>query len=418
MDKIKIFDKILNSKLYLMLFSVIIAFIFWFVIVATVSPDSTRTISGIPVTVNENSGFISSAGLHVIEESSPKISVDVTGPRYLIGALTASDFIITPDVAKVTKSGKYSLRLDASLKKPNSKVSIVKVSPASAEFKFDTIVSKSLTVEVKVLNNSKVADGYVMEAASVSPKQVAVTGPYDEVSQVSRAVASIQVDSSAKATVTSKSAVVLFDSKNNQLDLKNIKIDNPTVTVTMPILKTKQAQLSVDYFNLPAGFDKSNIKCTITPKDLTVAGEESFINSLTTVKLDSIDFSTLDITNTLNDNITMPNGVINVDNITSASLSISLQNTSTKTLSTKDFKVINIPSGYSVKVRTTQLDNIKLFGPSSDIGNVSSVMATVDMSSVNIVEGTYQVPVTISVSSKTGYWVTSKYYVTINSWKD
>jgi YbbR domain-containing protein len=238
------------------------------------------------------------------------------------------------------------------------------------------------------------------------------------VSQVSRAIASIQVDSSAKSTVTAKSAVVLYDAKNNQLNLKNIKIYNQNVTVTMPILKTKQAQLSVDYLNLPAGFDKSNIKCTITPKEITAAGEENIINALTTVKLDSIDFSTLDITNTLSDTITMPNGVINVDNITSASLTVSLANTSTKTLSTKDFNVINIPNGYSVKVRTTQLNNIKLFGPSSDIGNVSTVTATVDMSSINIIEGTYEVPVTISVPSKTGYWVTGKYNVTINSWRN
>lgn len=69
-------------------------------------------------------------------------------------------------------------------------------------------------------------------------------------------------------------------------------------------------------------------------------------------------------------------------------------------------------------MRTSTLNNIKLFGPASDIGSVNSVTATVDMSAINVIEGTYEAPVTITVPGKSGYWVTSKYYVTINSWKN
>lgn len=418
MKKNNFFDKLMNNKLYLFLCSLVLAFLFWFFVVAAISPDSTRTIYGVQVTVNDNNGLLSTAGLHMIEESSTKVSVDVTGPRYIIGNLKASDLVITPDVAKVTKSAKYNLKLDASMKNPNPKVSVVKISPASADFKFDTIASKNIPVEVKI-SNGKVADGYIMETASVSPNQVVITGPSDEVGQVARAVANIQVDASAKSTVTSKSTVTLYDSKNNILNLKHIKNDNLNVNVTVPILKLKtQVPLSVDFSNLPAGFDKNNIKYTINPSELSVAGEEKLVNATSSIKLDSINFSTLDITNALTENVNMPSGLISVDNVTSASITVNLLNTGTRILNTKDIKLVNIPNGYSARVRTTQLNNIKLFGPSSDIANVNSVTATVDMSTVNVVEGTYEVPVTISVNGKTGYWVTGKYNVTINSWKD
>ena len=418
MKKESLFDKILNNKKYLMLTSLVLAFLFWFLVVATISPDSTRTVYGVPITVNEDDGFLSTAGLHVIEESSAKISVDVTGPRYIIGKLTASELTVTPDVSKVTKSGKYTLSLNASMKQPNPKVSIAKVHPSTVQMKFDKLVSKNVTVDVK-LSNSKVADGYILESATANPKQVVITGPADEVSQVTRAVANITVDNTANSTVVSKTTVKLYDSKGNQLDLKNIRTENLNVTVTVPILKLKtQVPLTVDFTNIPSGFDKNNIKYTINPSSISIAGEEKLVNAVSNIKLDSIDFNSLDITNTVTSNINIPTSVTSVDNDSTATVSITLQNTATKVINTNDIKITNIPKGYSARVRTSTLNNIKLFGPASDIGSVNSVTATVDMSAINVIEGTYEAPVTITVPGKSGYWVTSKYYVTINSWKN
>jgi YbbR domain-containing protein len=417
MKKRSLFDRILDNKKYLMLLSAVLAFLFWFLVVATISPDATRTIYGVPITVNEGDGFLSTAGLHVIEKSSSKISVDVSGPRYIIGRLSASDFTVTPDVSKVTKSGKYTLSLGASMKQPNPKVTIVKVHPATVEIKFDKVVSKNVSVDVK-LSNSKVADGYILESATVSPKQVVITGPADEVNQVAKAVANVETGSNAKTTVTAKTTVKLYDSKGTLLDLKNIRENGLTVTVTVPILKLKSVPLTVDFSNIPQGFDKNNIKYTVTPSEISIAGEDKEVNAVTAIKLDSIDFGTLDISNNISAAVNVPATVTNVDNITTASVAVTLQNTSVKTLSTNNIKIVNIPSGYAARVRTVTLGNIRLFGPTSDIANVNDVTATVDMSAINVIEGTYSAPVTITVPGKTGYWVTGKYYVTINSWRD
>ena len=418
MKKLKFLEKSLNNKQFMMLFSIVAAVLFWFFVVAQISPNSTRTIRGVPITINEKGGFISNAGLHVVEESLSKISIDVTGPRYIIGRLGSSDFVITPDTGPVNKSGEFTLTLVPQMKKPNPKVSISNISQRSIKVKFDTVVSESFPIEVKLINNSKIADGYIMESAAVSPQNVAVTGPSAEVGQVARAVTNVQINNNITSTMTVKSNILLYDSKNNLLDLKHIKTDYLTASVTVPILKTKQQPLSVDFLNLPAGFDKNNIKYSVNPANITVAGAESDISALSSMKLQSIDFSTLDISNTINDDLVMPDGITNVDNITSAVVTVNLLNTGTKTISTKNFNVINTPSGYTVKVRTTQINNIKIFGPSADIGSLSAVTATIDMSSFNVIEGTYEVPVTISVPGKSGYWITGKYTATINAWKN
>jgi YbbR domain-containing protein len=420
----KIFDRLLDNKQFMMLFSIVAAFLFWFFVVANISPNSTRTISGVPVTVDESSGLITKTGLHVIDKSSSKIdqstskiSVMVTGPRYIIGKLEPSDFIVTPDLGKVTKSGKINLKLEPAMKNPDPSVKINQISPSHLDFDFDTVVSKSFPVEVREPNNSKVADGYIMETPIVSPKLVAVTGPSSEVSQVAHVITSIKIDNNAKSTITQKSGIFLYDANNKLLDLKHTRIDNQNATVTVPIQKTADVKLTVDFANVPMGFSTSNIKFSINPAKIVVYGEENDINALTFIKLADIDFLSLDLSNNINDNIVEQKGITSEDNITSAVVSIDLLNTAKKTLSTKNINVINIPKGYSVRVRTTQLNNINIFGPSADIGNVSTVTATVNMATVNIVQGTYEVPVSISVPGRTGYWSTGKYQVTINAWK-
>jgi YbbR domain-containing protein len=418
MKKETFFDKILNNRKYLMLMSLVIAFLFWFLVVATISPDSTRTIYGVPITVNEDDGFLSTAGLHVIEESSAKISVDVSGPRYIIGRLSASDFTVTPDVSKVTKSGKYTLSLGASMKQPNPKVTIVKVHPATVGDKIrqGRIEKCERRRQAQQLQGgrrlySRIRHRQPEAGRHHRPRRRGQSGG-------SKAVANVETGSNAKTTVTAKTTVKLYDSKGTLLDLKNIRENGLTVTVTVPILKLKSVPLTVDFSNIPQGFDKNNIKYTVTPSEISIAGEDKEVNAVTAIKLDSIDFGTLDISNNISAAVNVPATVTNVDNITTASVAVTLQNTSVKTLSTNNIKIVNIPSGYAARVRTVTLGNIRLFGPTSDIANVNDVTATVDMSAINVIEGTYSAPVTITVPGKTGYWVTGKYYVTINSWKN
>ena len=417
MKKRKIFDKLLNNKQFMILFSLAAAVLTWFVVVAQISPNSTRVIYNVPITINEKSGFLFAAGLHVIEESRSQISVEVSGPRYVIGRLGPSDFLVTPDTGKVDKSGEFTLKLVPQMKNPKTDVSIIKISQKAITVRFDTLASKSIPIEVKISGNSRVANGYIMETASVSPQKVVVTGPSSEVNQIARAVTNVEIKSSDTTTVSDSSNIAFYDSKNNKLTLKHIKTDYNQAIVTVPILKTKQVPLLVDFFNLPTGFDEHNIKYTINPSNITVAGNQDDIATLASMKLDNIDFSTLDLTNSISDSIIAQRGITNVDSVDTVTVTINLLNTGTKTLSTKDIKIVNLPSGYSARVRTKQIDNVKVFGPSSDIGGLTSVTATVDLTD-QTTQGTYQVPATISVPGKSGYWVTGTYMVTVNVWKN
>ena len=415
--RLQMLKRILSRHLFLKLLSLGTAVLLWLIVVININPEYSREVSGVQITVNDSSGLISDTGLHVVEQSDKNIKVSVTGPRYLIGKLTPSDFIVTPDVTPVTKSGKYDLKLTAVMKNANPKVHITRISPSNVQLNFDMILSKTLPVHVNVNNNGKVAKGYYMVSPTTTPPQVVVTGAASEISQIAGAQTSVSVDGSAHDTITAKGEVTLVDSQGNTLDLKHVSLDNDAVTVTVPILKVQDVDLAVDFSNVPAGFSTSNIQYTINPKTISVAGKAGVVDALSTVKLQTIDFTTLDVNNTVTSNIIIPDGLTNIANITSAQVTVNLLNTGSKTVDTSNILVLNTPAHYGVTVKTKQVSSIKLFGPANDINNVSAVNAVIDMAGIPIVEGQYQVPVTIEVPGRTGYWVTGSYTASIYLWK-
>lgn len=403
-------DRLMHNVLFLRIFSVAAAFAIWFIVVVSVSPNYTRTISGIPVTVDTKSGFLADAGLGLVDKLSQNVSINVSGPRAIIGKLDASYFTVTPDVTPVTKSGSYSLQLSAALRTPNSQVHINTVSPDQIRMQFDTVASKTLPVTVKV-QNSKVADGFVMETATTSPKEVVISGPSAEVAQISEVHAEVNLSEGASTTYNGKTKLKLIGSSGDTLDLDHVKLSASTVMVTVPVFKTSTTPLKVTFKNLPIGFDTKNLQYTINPSSLHIAGTAKEINTLSQINLGTVDFLTLSLTNQINMPITLNGTLQNLDNTASATVNINLLDTLTQTLSTQNIQVLNTPSGYRVQLRTRQISNIQLYGPSSQMATPPDVSAVINMSTALNGTGQYVVPVTINTPA--GFWTTGSYTAVI-----
>ncbi len=412
-ERLQLLKKSLEKHIRLKLVALGFAILLWLVVVANINPVYTHVVTGVSINIDQSSGLLSNAGLRVIEKSNSDIKVEVSGPRSIIGRMKASDFIVTPDVSPVTKADKYRLRLAATMRYPNAQVKIVSISPATVEVKFDQIKSKTLPVHVNVPNSPKVADKFILINPTTSPSSVTVTGAAAEIDQIATAQTTVDVDSGAHDTLQTKGTVQLLDSSGQVLNLQHVNVSSSTVAVTVPILKMAERSLSVDIANVPAGFDPQNIVQTITPSTINIAGTPQMVDAVSSVKLESIDFSSLDINTTLSQAVILPSGLTNVDNLTTATVSVSLKNIASRLMSTSNISVVNPPAHYVVSVRTKQVNNIQVFGPSNDINNPLTLNAVIDMSSVPIVEGQYEVPVNIQVEGKTGYWVKGNYTAAI-----
>lgn len=403
-------DRFMHNVLFLRIFSVAAAFVLWLIVVNSVSPDYTRTVSGVPVAIDTKGGFLADAGLGLVDKLNQKVSINVSGPRTIIGKLDASDFTVTPDTTPVTKSGNYSLQLNAALKTPDSQVHIRSVSPNQIQMRFDTVSSKTLPVTVKV-QNSKVADGYIMETTTASPKEVVISGPSAEVGQVAEVRAEVSMGDGVNATYKANAQLKLVNASGSTLDLEHIKLSSNSVAVTVPIFKTSSTPLKVSFTNIPNGFDTRNLQYTVTPSNLHVAGVAKEINALTQIDLGAIDFRTLSLTNQIAMPIKLTGTLQNLDNLSNATVNINLLDTVNQAVDTQNIQVLNTPSGYQVQLRTKQIDNIQLFGPASQMTTPPSLSATINMAAVLNGTGQYVVPVTINTPS--GFWTTGNYTAVI-----
>jgi YbbR domain-containing protein len=413
-EKIKLFfRRILNNNNVLKIISLVAAILFWFIVVINVSPDYKCTIMSVPVSVNESASLLTTLGLHVVDKSTSTVSITVTGPRYIIGRLSSSDFNVTPNLSDISKTGSYSLELGATLTSPDNRIRITKIDPSYVNVHFDTMLTKTLPIVVKVQDN-KVPDGYLMQTAQASPAQITVSGPTSVLSQVTKAVTYISIKDNTTQTTVDNCNVELLGADGKQLDLSQIQLSQQNIQVTVPILKVASVPLSVGFINVPAGFDTTNITYTVDPKTLTVAGEETQVDSVSQILLGNIDFSKLNINTTQTINIPDLGGLMNVGNVTSANVTVQLQNTASSTISTNNFSIVNVPSGYMVTTKTNQINGVKLFGPASDIASVKTVTAVIDMSGMTSGTGQYEMPVTFQVPGKTGYWVTGSYTAVVD----
>ncbi|MDR3643709.1 MAG: CdaR family protein [Clostridia bacterium] len=404
--------KLFYNNKALALISLILSFLFWFLVVSNIAPDYTKTISGVKIQFSSDKTGLGYAGLHVIDTSRNTVSVVVSGPRYLIGQLSASDITVTPRLGAVNTQGTFNVALDAALVTANSMITIQKVDPATVSAYFDRITAKTLPITINV-ENTNVASGYVMQTATASPASVSVSGPSAEIAKLTKAVVTIKVNNNASDFVESEEKVILYDG-STEADLSHLQLGISTVDVTVPILKVKQLSLKVSYTNVPKGFDIRNVVCTISPANIRVGGKSDVIDSLSgEVNLGNLSIPSLGLTNTINYNIVLPSGISAVEGVTTATATITLKDTAMKYFNTRTISVVNVPSGYKVTVRTAQLNHIKLFGPAKGMGTVNAVQAVADMQGSINGTGDYEVPVTILVPGKSGYWASGIYNVLV-----
>lgn len=403
-------DRLVHNVLFLRIFSIAAAFVIWFIIVVTVSPNYTRTISGVPVSLDTKSGFLADAGLGLVNNLNQTISINVSGPRTMIGKLSAGDFTVTPDVTPVNKSGTYSLQLNTALKTPNSQIHIHDISPDTIRLQFDTVSSKTLPVTVKV-ENSHVADGYVMETATSAPKEVVVSGPSAEVSKVAEIRAIVSMGSGVSASYKTTVKLKPYSASGDPLNLDHVKLSSSSVTVSVPVFKTETTPLNVEFSNLPDGFNTNNLQYTINPSTLHIAGSAKEVSALSKIDLGTIDFRTLSLSNTFTMPITLTGTLQNLDNIAFATIDVHLLDTATQPVSTQNIQILNAPSGYRVQLRTRQISNIQLYGPANQMSSPPTVSATVNMATA--LNGTGQYVVPVSISTPSGFWTTGSYTAVI-----
>ena len=349
--------KITSSSIFWMAFSLLAAIILWTYVTTTEGVDTTKTIRNIKIEFLGADALRESTDLVVTEQDCTTVDAQFTGKRRYINKLTNSNVTATVDLARVSTDGRYTIALDYSF--PSGVVaddiSIVSLSTENINFYVDKITSK--TVEVKGDFTGSTAEGYLSdETLSFDPMVVKISGPKTIINRVEHAYVSMTRENVDKS-VSYSTTYILRDADGNEVDDNSIIRDVEEVNVSMNVMATKEVPLEVNTIDGAGALRDVNTTVTIEPASIMLAGEASAIDGTTKIIIGSVNLSSFATDYTTTFTIVPPDDTDNMTGITEATVTISVRDLSTKTVSipADNFSCINVPEGFNAEIITNTL---------------------------------------------------------------
>lgn len=413
-----------NTK-FLVVFSILVAFIFWIVVALEYAPVIENEIKDIPVKIDMNNSVPDKLGLQIFGQSDYTINVTVRGNRYIVGGdlLTADDFEATAQTAYVDSAGKHSLVVKVTAKDANADYEIISKSTDYIEVYFDKYAEKEVEVTPRIISelDDYTADDYMFDKADIiyETKTVKVSGAQTEVNSITAAYADIPIEKKLTQSETIDASVVL--SNGSDLDSKYVKINGEsrlTVPVTLPVYKMQTSAVSVSFKNTPSDYINSPLLYSISPSRVRVAVLQNGSDTTNSLEIGTIDFA----------NITPSNGSFTfiasnvktakfLDGTTSFNVEVNTDGLSTKKLE-PNINSIMITGGSGVSAENVDLSSIgsvTVVGTQTALASVNANMLEVNINLTNIKleEGENTVPVTVTLKNSKNCWVSGSYSAVI-----
>ncbi len=288
---------------FLIVFSIIVAVIFWAAVCVSFSPETTSTIENVPVKINLENSVPSQCNLQVFGDESFTVDITVSGSRYVIGEnlLSADDFNVTAMLSSVTTAGNHSLQIKVSKTDEEKNFTIESVSESFITVYFDELATESAVITPVVNRNDFVKDGYITDDNYImDTKSVEVSGPALEIAQLYSVEADIQIDKKAELSSTTTYEAELSAYSKNHEKLNYIKFYNnnseeiKSVNVGIPIYQESKRDFTVDFANVPVNYIKNLdkfISYDISPSNMDVSVLQNGGNDEDSISVGTIDFS-------------------------------------------------------------------------------------------------------------------------------
>ncbi len=408
-----------NNRTFVIILSLVIAIVCWASVAFSQNTEMEKTLTGVPITISDTASF-TNYGLSVLNTTIPTVDVRVRGARAAVGALTNSSVIVTPVTTNVSVAGTYELALTYAKTNPlDTSFDILSISPATVTLQFGTAKSTSFKIETNDIVASAV-EGYIVEKISTDPAEITITGAAEEIARIARVgIERYVFEEELASTRRIKRNIVLYDTYGNEISQENFRIDKTEVDVVVVVYKLGTLKLTVDFVNVPDGFDVSTLDYKMSMEEVEVAGTEAIIDSRTEAVVGYIDLSTLTLGSSYDFEVNFANepGIV-MRGAQSITVTVTFPNEglASKKINISDIRMINKPANYSITLVTTTITNVTVIGREADIEALaaSSVIGIIDFSTFNIEgAGRRAVAVNFRIPSSNATWVAGSYTVII-----
>ena len=411
----------LGSDLGQRILAIALAIIIWMILSITQYPTISKTVSSVPVDLTLTGTIAEEKGLSALNFKDMTVDVIIEGMNYEIGSYAASDLTATVDVSSVTKKGTYKLDIDVKSAHSADKVSILSITPETVEVQFDAITSKEFDLSPSAPNISA-EDGYSLGTVSCAPDKISITGADNDLSKIAKAYAVVDNSMSLsedRNMTTNK--IVLYDKNDDVLDSSLYQFPDEEYTLSFPIFKKKTGNLKVDFTGVPAGFDMSALKYSISDNPIALLTSDLDDKNEEDITVGSIPLSELDLERIYTFDIPFSAGETSAEGITSVKVTFDKEGFTSKSFSIpkSQFEVLNNPSGKKVSFDTGKLTDVVIYGPENVISKLKAddLTAQIDLSDIGTSAGSMIKNATIYSSKYRNVWCvgTNEIQITISS---
>lgn len=263
--------------------------------------DGEQTLEDVPLNIyydEEN---------YILTDAPETVEVNLRGPQ---SGLTLAQ--VTQDQQEVflnlenEEAGVHYERVQHRGFQPDLRVSIV---PLTVRVTLEERQTASFPVEIELLNEDDVADGYTLGEPEAAPDTVSVTAAESVIEQIDSARAVVDA-AGLSENFTDSAAVLLYDEAGSELE---IETDPQEVEITVPISgASKEVPLRVSETGaLTDGMSVDGI--SLNPDAVTIYGAESTLNDISFIELPDIDLSEIEGDTTIQTDIPVPEGVERVE---------------------------------------------------------------------------------------------------------
>ncbi|MCD7803603.1 MAG: hypothetical protein LUH03_00400 [Oscillospiraceae bacterium] len=413
-----------SGNFYLMLFSVVLAFVIWIIMSLTVFPETTVTLKDVPIDFSLDGSYADVAGISVMKTSVDTVNVVISGERYLIGDYTADDIHVGINVDAVRTTGSYDISLVVTSSNGDT-IEVEQIEPATVKVDFDYMVTKTFSVEdgtlVADVSNLSTSDGYIIdeEEITISPSTIELYGPQDYINQITSV--SVKIDNAAiiQSSMTSNLNSVVFYSGNEVFENEDITADNESFEVTVPVYLIKTLPLYVTLTSSVDSFDTSSVAYSISPSSISVRSQNASLSSMDSILIGYIPINEITVGSVVTKTIENKSYYENISGIDTATVTFDLEGYAEKvvTISNSQIYFLNSTDDKVVTVEQAQIQNVILVGPEDVLEQISSsdVVAEIDMLDYANTNSSYTImDLTIYVPGYDNVWSYGTYRVYVS----
>lgn len=354
--------KLIYNDKYLIIFSIVAAVVIWIATSMSLSPETTKTIT-VPVNVDFSNSAAAQLGIKCYGEETLDVDVTISCKKYLAKDITADDLNVSLLTNTVASKGNLEVPIKVESGE-NADFKIQSYYPKVYEAYFDVEEEKSMNIEVDYENEDFIADGYIKGEPLLSETTAVVKGPKTYMSRVKRLVANVSIDKKLKETQSFDLNLRAVDSNGDTVDYVSVNTGTANLTLTIPVLKEMQLNVTTSFTNKPESVDTSAFKIQYS-KNVVNAGVLEGAG-IVDANIGNIDFSQLKIgVNKFTFDVSTLESMVILDDVKEITATVYVPSTFKKNDISVDksaVAVTNIPDGYEANVTAISKNEVTVIG--------------------------------------------------------